>query len=103
MNDNDIKGFLAQRASEPIDVADSRWADVHQAAVINSMIQLNQRLKGARIVNVGEVMNTIEIWAFDKPSVNMGEQHVETSILSLAPNEPVQSFLEIRQMLEDGR
>ena len=78
------------------------WVSTHTAAVINSMIQLNQRLKGARVVNVGEVMGTIENWVFDKPSVDMDEHEVDASLLSLAPNEPCQSFLEIRQRLESG-
>ena len=103
MNEADIRNFVSRRATEGIDEADNAWIGQHRAVVVDSMVQLNQRLKGARVVNVGDVMDTIEMWAFDKQTVNMTEQDVEMSVLSMAPNEPNQSFLEIRQMLEEGR
>ena len=103
MNEADIRNFESRRASEGFDASDNLWVSQHRARVIGAMVQLNQRLKGVRIVNVGEVMDTIEMWAFDKQTVNMDEQNVEMSVLSMAPNEPNQSFLEIRQMMEVGR
>ena len=103
MNERDIRDFIERRASEAIDEEDKAWTTEQRARVIDSMVQLNQRLKGARVVNVGDVMDTIETWTFEKQSVNMDEQEVEMSVLSMAPNEPSRSFCEIRETLETGQ
>ena len=103
MNERGVQDFVYRRASEAVDEADILWDNEHRAVVVNSMIQLNQRPKGGRIVNVGNVMDTIEQWVFEKQGVEMDEQNVEMSVLSMAPNEPSRIFVKSEKLLRRDR